>query len=1124
VPSDQDAFPNTTAEEPPREPAPEDPAGPETVDDPRRTRAAGAGAETASTLPSVPGYEILGELGRGGMGVVYQARQVKADRLVALKMILAGAGADAADLARFRTEARAIARLTHPHIVGVYDVGEWRAGEGQPPLPYFSLEFCAGGSLEKRLRGTPLPAGEAAQVVAVLARAMQAAHDRGVIHRDLKPANVLLTEDGTPKVTDFGLAKRLDDAGQTASGVIMGTPSYMAPEQARGAVKELGPAADVYALGAILYECLTGRPPFRAATLPDTLLQVVSEEPVPPRRLNARVPADLETVCLKCLQKEPARRYASAAALAEDLERFQAGEPIVAKAVGPLERLAKWARRRPAVAGLSAAVLLVTLLGVGLVTWKWLEAVEQARLKELALKDAEESATRERAAHGEAVEALARARTQEGLARAAEEKTRRELRRTSMLLYANQIDGAYRAWRANQIDRIGEMLTDTSPDLHHWEYRYLQKLLEGSLATLRGHTRPVFAVAYSPDGKRLATAGGASLALQDPGDGDVIVWDAASGKQLLSFHGHASRVSAIAFSPDGMRLATASHDRTVKLWEAGTGKELLSLGPHLYGVSSVAFSPDGRLLASTTGEIDAPFKVTFISPKPKQPDPNGWMRSLVKGEAKIWDAVTGKVVHTLAGHTDTVTRAAFSPDGKRLATASWDRTVRLWNVDTGKEERALQGHAGKVTAVAFSADGKLVAGGSGSLSEPGIAAEVKVWDADTGKGLHALRGHTQPVAAVAFSPAAPALLATAGGDPYNPTRPGEIKLWDAVQGKEMLDCKGHRGGVTAVTFSPDGKRLASGSADTLVKLWDPAVGAEMRVVQGPGRDVVRVAFSPDGGLLAGGSEDGTVAVWDRGTMRELAARKGHRRVVSAVAFHPDGRLLTGSLDETVKVWEARTGQELFALEQGNVVYGLAVSSDGKLLAVARGDYTVVIWDLAERRITQTLRHAEKTFQNIVAAVALSPDGTLVASGGMDRTVKVWETATGRLRQTFPHPDIVHGVAFSPDGRTVASACADKTVRLWDPEGKREPVVLRGHLRAVHNMAFSADGARLLSSAADDTVRVWDPATGVCILTLARSGHWVCNAAFSPDGRFLAHGVGNAVWVRDAGPPAGAGKP
>ncbi len=340
-------------------------------------------APTVVDRLSVPGYEILGELGRGGMGVVYKARHLGLNRLVALKMILAGGHAGRDELTRFRSEAEAIARLNHPNIVQIHDIGE------SGGLPYFSLEFVEGGSLHHKLNGTPLPTDEASKLVETLARAMAAAHAAGLVHRDLKPANVLLSTDGMPKVTDFGLVKKLDAAGQTASGAIMGTPSYMAPEQAGGGKShEIGPACDVYALGAILYECLTGRPPFKAATPMDTIMQVVNEEPVPARQLNMRVPVDLETICLKCLQKEAARRYESASALADDLRRFVERRPILARPLGRLGRAAKWVRRNPVVAGLSAGLVLALLTGIALSTSFGLDARAQAEQAQKEKADA----------------------------------------------------------------------------------------------------------------------------------------------------------------------------------------------------------------------------------------------------------------------------------------------------------------------------------------------------------------------------------------------------------------------------------------------------------------------------------------------------------------------------------------------------------------------------------------------------------------------------------------------------------------------------------------------------------------------------------------------------------------
>jgi formylglycine-generating enzyme required for sulfatase activity/tRNA A-37 threonylcarbamoyl transferase component Bud32 len=345
----------------------------------------GAGKSTPRATPvNVPGYDILRELGRGGMGVVYQARHVRLNRVVALKMVLAGSHAGPEEQARFLSEAEAVAHLQHPHIVQIYETGQ------HDGLPFMALEFVEGGSLARKIKDAPLAPAEAARVVEQLARGMDYAHSRGIVHRDLKPENVLLAADGTPKVTDFGLAKRVVGGSDlTQTGAILGTPSYMAPEQARGSSKAVGPAADVYALGAILYRLLTGRPPFQAATPPETLLQVMTEEPVRPRQLNTWVPRDLETICLKCLRKEAGKRYPTALALAEDLRRFQAGEPIMARPVGHWERVEKWVRRNPAVAGLTTAVLLVTVLGLAGIVWKYLEAEKQKDIAEDRRKEAE---------------------------------------------------------------------------------------------------------------------------------------------------------------------------------------------------------------------------------------------------------------------------------------------------------------------------------------------------------------------------------------------------------------------------------------------------------------------------------------------------------------------------------------------------------------------------------------------------------------------------------------------------------------------------------------------------------------------------------------------------------------
>jgi hypothetical protein len=486
---------------------------------------------------------VLGVLGRGGMGVVYKARQLQLDRVVALKMIRAGGHAGPEELARFRREAEAVARLQHPNIVQIHEVGE------HDGLPFFSLEFCESGSLADKLDGTPQSPREAARLVETLARAVQAAHERHIVHRDLKPANVLLAADGTPKVTDFGLAKKLDAGDNpTVSGAILGTPSYMAPEQAGGRSKEVGPAADVYALGAILYELLTGRPPFLAATMMDTLARVCADEPVPVRRLQPGVPRDLETVCLKCLEKDPTKRYASARDLAEDLRRFGAGEPVRARPVGVVGRGWRWGRRNPAVAGLLAAVAAALLGGTAAATLFAVRADANARRANTERDRADEEAL----------------------------QARRNL-------YLAHMQLAERAYDEVNMARVRDLLERQQPertggtDLRGFEWYYLWRLSHSELLTLRGHTGWVQCVAFSPDGRRLASASGF----------EVRVWDTATGAEVRALQGHTGEVLGVAFGPDGRRLASASWDQTVRVWDTATGAEVHALKGHTGGVHGV---------------------------------------------------------------------------------------------------------------------------------------------------------------------------------------------------------------------------------------------------------------------------------------------------------------------------------------------------------------------------------------------------------------------------------------------------------------------------------------------------------------------------------------------------------
>jgi len=588
-------------------------------------------------------YVLMEKLGEGGMGVVYKARQVSLKRLVAVKMISSGRFADEREVERFRVEAEAAANLDHPGIVRIFEIGEHQGRH------YFSMDFVEGESLEARLRESPLPPQEAARLMEQTARAIAYAHGRGVIHRDLKPANVLVSQENQVRVTDFGLAKRLqDDSGLTVTGIPMGTPSYMPPEQAEGRWGEVTVRSDVYSLGATLYALLTGRPPFQAATRSETMLQVSHRDPLPLRQLNPSLPRDLETVCAKCLEKDPRRRYGSADDLAEELKRFLEGRPVQARPVGKPERLWRWCKRNPVVAGLTAAVAFSLVVGIVASSCFAIRATNNAN----GWQNAAEEAVAEK------------------------ERAEKQLLRSEWLLYANQIASALREWETNNVSGSWQYLDACRADFRGWEYDYLYTLFTKNQRTFKGHTGFVHSVAFSPDGKRIVSGSGTP-------DNTVRVWDATSGQELLTLTGHMGQVDSVAFSPDGKRIVSAGY--SLKVWDATTGENTLTLTPPILYVNSVAFSPDGKRIVS--GSDDSMLKV--------------------------WDATSGQETLTFKGHARLVNSVAFSPDGRRIVSGSDDMTVKVWNATSGQEMLTLKGHAGIVLSVAFSPDGKRIVSSSG---------------------------------------------------------------------------------------------------------------------------------------------------------------------------------------------------------------------------------------------------------------------------------------------------------------------------------------------------------------------------------------------------------------------------
>ena len=534
-----------------------------------------------ASWPEIPGYRIEAELGKGGMGVVYKAQHLLLDRTVALKTILAGAGADEAELTRFRIEVRAVARLQHPNVVQIFEVGE------HDGLPFFCLEFCPQGSLASKLKRNVLPPRKAAHLVEQIARGMHAAHQQGIIHRDLKPANVLLTEDGTPRVADFGLAKKLDEQGQTATEAVMGTPSYMAPEQASGQSRQVGPAADVYALGAILYECLTGRSPFKAASAWETIQQVLTVDPVPPRQLARSLPRELETICLKCLEKNPARRYASAEELAEELRRWQAGEPISARPVGRLEQAVKWARRKPTAAALAAVsvlALLVVLVGGGLFTLFLTQQRDRAvKAEEKAEQRADDAnQARQQALRDKESALLAQKTALRHAAGSAYDSGQQLCERGEVS------QGLH--WLARALEHARSAGDADLEAAARWNLGVWSRELH-TLALVLPHPgeKKVNAVAFHPEGKIIATGSAAGI---------VRLWDGESGQATGQMLRLPKPIRSLVWQPGGKSLGIVSVDGFFRLWQPEAAEPKLTLritGNDYweYYWRPMAFHPDG---------------------------------------------------------------------------------------------------------------------------------------------------------------------------------------------------------------------------------------------------------------------------------------------------------------------------------------------------------------------------------------------------------------------------------------------------------------------------------------------------------------------------------------------------
>jgi WD40 repeat protein len=910
-------------------------------------------------------------------------------------------------------------------------------------------------------------------------RAVHHAHQRGILHRDLKPANILLEKPAhaaasaitnlhtvIPMVADFGLAKQVEgDSDLTGTGNIVGTPAYMPPEQALGK-KDLTTGVDVYSLGAIFYELLTGRPPFRGTNPIDTLRQTCEEEPQAPHLLNPRVPRDLEIIALKYLRKEPAARYGSAEELAQDLERWSTGQPILARAAGRWERLAKWVRRRPAIAMLSGALLLALVLGIGTFLWQYGQVVR-------ARDEASELADKETKAKNEARTLLASLATERGL------------------LACRQGDiGQGMHWLVRGLA--------TAPD----QADYLRHTVRANLAAWLPHLHTlhaaweqkgyVWAVAYQPGGTLVATASD---------DGAVRLWDRNTGQAFGKPLQHQGPVRALAFSPDGKLLATGSQDLTARVWDVATTTAASPPLEHQGWVRALAFHPQGQFLA--TGSADKTARLWEVpSGQPiGQPlhhqgevlalafHPQG--QTLLTGStdqsARLWNTATGKNQAIKMEHQGVVWTVAFSPDGALALTGSWDHTARIWDAATGKPRGAPLHHQGNVRVAQFSSDGKIIL----TASEDRTA---RIWDAATGQALGVPLVHEDEVLGAALDPKG-ARVATAGPD-------RTVRLWDWATGKLSGSTLEHGAPPTCLAFSPDGADLLTGDANGTSHLWKLSPGPRRQSLNQPGV-IWTTVYSRNGKVVLTAGGDGSAWLWDPANAQPLGPALKHQRPVRAAAFSHDGRTIATASGNMVHLWtEAGAPVGQWKVAQG-LVWALDFTPDDKGLVLASGDQAQV-FDWYGRPQGLAMMHEGDV-------VTLATNGKHMLTGSRDRTARLWEISSGKLvGAPWTHRERVSAVALSPNGELAATASEDGLVRLWNVAQVQmigQPLQQR---KAARTLAFAPDGQSLLSGGEDRLLYRWDVNTGKLIgMPLPQPG--VAHAlACRPDGKQVALATQNGA--------------
>lgn len=1000
----------------------------------------------------LPGrYLLRGEHARGGQARVLLAFDAHVGRDVAWKELLPdwladNIGSIAAEgfSRRFLREARITARLEHPNICPVHEIG--RRADGRY---YYTMRLVRGETLAHKLAGCATLA-ERQQLLGPfwdVCNAVAYAHDQGIIHRDLKPGNIMVGEFGETVVLDWGLAKvrGTDDARNTGlapppggeaaapretsgssdatvDGSALGTPWYMSPEQARGDVEEMDERSDVWGLGAVLYELLTGRPPFDGPNTASVLSQVLADPVRPVRELCPDAPPELAGIARKCLERDKAARYGSARELAEDVTAFMTGGLVRAHSYSSWELLKRFAARNKPALVASAAILAVIVAALVLVSLAWREEAA--------------SRSREREAHLAAEYSLARAHAQQAVRLVGE----RQLLAARVHALASLLHNPAHPGSASADPgfRGGAPGADR-PRMEALSviYRTAYRHLRGLQRTLRA-PGAVLGAAFSPDGGLVAAC---------DQDGWLAVWKTDDGAERFRERVFPQRATALAWSPDGARVAVAGAADAIRLRDSVSGRAVAEI-PCGGGVTALAWSPDGRSVASghasgavhlwdaATGAAGIPLPAHGDEIRGLSFSPDG--RFLASGswdeKARVSDLATGEALLSIDVPGGGVYAVAFSPDGRRLATGAYDGAVRLWDAATGAPLLSMSRGRDGVIAVAFSRDG-------GRLLSGGFDRSLRLWDARSGELLLSAEGHMDAIYAVGFTADERRI--------FSASQDGTIQLWRA----ETTDGIGrlpHQNGVYALAWSPDGRRLASGGWDRAVRIWDAASRTERLVLVGHTDGVTGVAFSPDGALLASCGYDRTIRLWDSETGGARGTLEGHEAPVVEIAFSPDGALLASvSHDRRARLWDVRTGAALAVLDDhGGFAYGVSFSPDGRRLATTSFDRKVRLFDVASRKLVRSL----EGHTDWVSDAKFSPDGRRLLTASKDRTAILWDVATGReLRRLVGHKQWINRVDFAPDGRVAVTGGDDGYAFVWDLE-RGEPLLRIDPGSAVSDVA------------------------------------------------------------------------